>query len=96
MNYTWDPAKRAKVVAEHKVDLANIKDIFVDPFALEFIDEAHSTNDERRFAIIGLTAECGLIYLVFTEVSQEELRFITARKAEPWMVKEYEQARRRI
>ena len=96
MKYIWDSAKKAKVATEHKVDFEKIEDIFDDPFAVEFFDEAHSDDSEARFGIIGLTAEYGLIYLVFTEVSPEMLRFITARKAEPWMVKEYEQERRRI
>ena len=46
----------------------------------------------------GLTARYGLVYLVFTEVEagvELELRFITARRAEPWMVEEYEENRRK-
>jgi uncharacterized DUF497 family protein len=37
-----------------------------------------------------------LIYLVFIEVSETHLHFITTRKAESRMIKEYEQNRRRI
>ncbi len=95
MEYTWDPKKAKKVAAEHKVEFAKIEDIFLDPYAVEFIDENHSEGDDLRFAIIGLTAEYGLIYLVFTEMT-ETIRFITARKAERWMVSEYEEKRRRI
>jgi uncharacterized DUF497 family protein len=80
---------------DRKIDFSKIKDVFDDPFALEFVDETHSTN-EMRFAIIGLTVEYGLIYLVFTEPDETELHFITARKAENWMVQSYEQNRRRI
>jgi uncharacterized DUF497 family protein len=95
MRYTWNSAKAEKVRNEHRVDFEKLIDIFDDPYAVEFIDEAHPTDDEIRFAIIGLTAEYGLVYLVFTEISVTDLHFITARKAENWMTKIYEQNRSR-
>jgi uncharacterized DUF497 family protein len=96
MKFSWKENKKQKVKVEHKIEFDKIKDVFDDPFAVEYIDEEHSTNEEVRFAIIGLTVEYGLIFLIFTEPSETELHFITARKAENWMVKVYEQNRRRI
>jgi uncharacterized DUF497 family protein len=93
MKFTWNEDKARKVREEHKIDFDRIKDVFDDPFAVEFTDETHSTDEEVRFAIIGLTVEYGLIYLVFTERNETHLHFITARKAENWMVKIYEQNR---
>jgi len=78
MNYTWDESKAEKVKREHSIDFAKITDIFEDAFALEFIDEKHSTEDEIRHAVIGITIY-GLVYLVFTAPSEDELHFITAR-----------------
>lgn len=95
MKFTRNGRKAQKVKDEHKIEFDKIKDVFDDLFAIEFIDEIHSTNEEVRFAIIDLTAKYGLIYLVFTEPIESELHFITARKAENWMVKSYEQNRRR-
>lgn len=96
MKFSWKENKKQKVKVEHKIEFDKIKDVFDDPFAVEYTDEEHSTDEEIRFAIIGLTVNYGLIYLVFTEPSETELHFITARKAENWMVKVYEQNRRRI
>ena len=96
MKFTWNKKKAERVLAEHKVDFDKIKDVFDDPFAIEYIDESHSTDNEVRFAIVGLTVEYGLIHLVFTEVSDNHLNFITARKAESRIVKFYEQNRSRI
>ncbi|MFN0279406.1 MAG: BrnT family toxin [Pyrinomonadaceae bacterium] len=96
MEFAWDPDKRKKVLSEHNVDFEKIKDIFGDPFAVEFIGEKHSSDDELRYGIIGVTAEYALSYLVFTEDDPNNIRFITARKAEAWMVNKYEQERRRI
>lgn len=95
MKFTWNPTKAEKVKADHKVDFEKLQDIFNDPFAVEFTDETHSTEEEIRFAIIGLTAEYGLVYLVFTETTETELHLITARKAENWMIKLYDENRSR-
>lgn len=99
MKFTWDEDKAAAVKEEHHVEFAHVIDIFEDPHAVEFVDEAHSTETETRYAIIGLTAKYGLIYLVFTENEADaelELHFITARRAETWMVDEYEENKERI
>lgn len=95
MKFTWDIGKARKVRKDHKVDFEKLQDIFDDPFAVEFVDEEHSTDTEIRFAIIGLTAKYGLVYLVFTETTETELHFITARKAEKWMIKQYDESRSR-
>jgi uncharacterized DUF497 family protein len=96
VRFTWEEEKAAAVEAEHGVAFARLIDVFGDPYAVEFIDEAHSTAGEIRYAIVGLTARYGLVYLVFTEAGVElELHFITARRAEPWMVEEYEENRRK-
>jgi uncharacterized protein len=98
VRFTWDEEKAAAVEEEHGVAFARLIDVFGDPYAVEFVDEAHSTAGETRYAIVGLTAQYGLVYLVFTEVEASvklELRFITARRAEPWMVEEYEENMRK-
>ena len=94
MEYTWNEEKANKVKDQHSIEFAKITNIFEDPYAIEFIDETHSKEDEIRYAIIGVTIY-GLVYLVFTEPSEDKLHFITARFAENWMVKEYEENRKR-
>lgn len=86
--FVWDEAKRQKVLAEHKVDFELITDIFDDPFALYNDDLGHSET-ELRYTVIGMTAQYGLVFLVFSHVD-DKVRFITARRTEKWMVKEYE------
>ena len=96
MGFTWDEAKRKKVIAEHKVDFVKIQDAFGDIFAVYFEDFDHSTDDEIRFDIIGQSSNYGLIFAVFTYEGENYIRLITARKAESWMVKEYEENRKRL
>lgn len=95
MKFTWNPEKAIKVLAEHNVDFANITDIFVDDFSLDLVDEKYSNSDETRFIIVGRTAKYGLIHLVYTMPTNDEIHFITARKAEKWYVKQYEENIRR-
>ena len=96
MEFTWDKTKREKVIAEHKVDFAKIQDTFDDPFAVYFEDFEHSTDDETRFDVIGQSLNYGLIFAVFTYEDEDYICLITARKAENWMVKEYEENRKRL
>jgi hypothetical protein len=42
-----------------------------DPFTIEFEEVAHSTADETRYAIIGLTGY-GSVYLVYSENTPDE------------------------
>jgi uncharacterized DUF497 family protein len=96
MEFTWDEIKREKVLAEHKVDFAKIQDVFDDAFAVYIEDFEHSTDDEIRFNVIGQSAIYGLVFIAFTYDASDDVRFITARKAESWMVKEYEENRKRL
>ncbi len=96
MEFTWDETKREKVLAEHKVDFAKIQDVFDDVFAVYIEDFEHSTDDETRFNVIGQSVNYGLVFVVFIYDESDDIRFITARKAESWMVKEYEENRKRL
>ena len=96
MEFTWDETKRAKVIAEHKVDFAKVLNVFDDNFAVYIEDFEHSTDDEIRFNVIGKSASYGVVFAVFNYDESNDIRFITARKAENWMVKEYEENRKRL
>lgn len=95
MKITWDEDKAAENIKNHGIAFTELLDIFSDPYSVDFVDEAHSVDEETRYAIIALTAP-GLIYLVYTEPEADTVRFITARRAEAWMVKEYEDNRKRL
>jgi len=81
--FVWDEAKRRKGIKEHKVDFKLILDVFDDPFG-DYREDTEHSEDETRYSVIGLTAEYGLIVAIFTYSG-------TARRAEKWMVKEYEE-----
>ncbi len=94
MKLTWDEAKREQVLDTHNVDFLRICDVFDDPFGVYVEDHEHSTEDEVRFNVIGTTAAYGLIFAAFTY--DTGIRLITARRAEHWMVNEYEENKKRL
>lgn len=94
--FSWKELKREKVINEHKVDFSQIIDVFDDPYAVYFEDYEHSTDEETRFNIIGGSARYGLIFAVFIYTDAGGIHFITARRAENWMVREYEENRKRL
>ncbi|CAN5409076.1 hypothetical protein BH20ACI1_BH20ACI1_10680 [soil metagenome] len=96
MKFTWKKDKAKKVSIKHKVEFDKLTDVFDDAFSVDFIDDEHSTEDETRYAIIGKAAEYGLIYLVYEPVGENDLKFITARRAEKWMVRFYKESNRRF
>jgi uncharacterized DUF497 family protein len=93
---TWDEEKREKVINDHGIDLAEIGDIFGDPYGLYVEDFGHSTEDEDRFDVIGVRSRYGLTFAVYVYESDSIIRLITARRAENWMVNEYEKNRKRL
>jgi uncharacterized DUF497 family protein len=90
---TWDEKKCKKVIKNHGIDFAKIEDIFDDPFAIQQDIREHSASEERLM-IIAKTAAYGLVALVYT-FRDEDIRYITARRAEKWMTNLYEKQRNR-
>ena len=95
MKFTWDPKKASKVLAEHRVKFEKITDIFADTLSLDLIDKKHSSPGDIRFIIVGITAEYGLVHLIYTMPRDDEIHFITARKADRWHANQYEENVRR-
>jgi len=93
MVFEWDDHKAVRNEKLHGVRFTDAVGVFADPNSFEFVDEA--TEFETRYGIIGL-ATLGMVYVSFTERPENRVRIIHARRAEPWMVEEYEKQRKRI
>ena len=91
---TWDDAKRQQVIRDHGVDFDKIMDVFDDPFGIYYEDFGHSHENDRRFIVVGLTNYYGLVFAVYVYLDENDIHFITARRAENWMVNEYERNRK--
>ena len=89
MRFEWDGSKAEKNLRKHGVRFADAVGVFLDPHAVEFVDEEHSSDTESRYAVIGLAAP-GLLYVVFTELEPGVIRILHARRADKRMVRIYE------
>jgi uncharacterized DUF497 family protein len=86
MKITFDPAKNITNLRKHKVSLADCEGVFYDPRALTREDTDH---DELRFVTLGMT-QAGELWVVAYTYRGEDIRVISARRAEPRERRQYE------
>lgn len=79
MQFEWDDDKATRNQALHGVSFEEAIEVFLDPYALEEFDEAHS-EFEDRFQRLGISSK-RLLLVVFTERNGDSIRIISARKA---------------
>jgi len=88
MTFEWDEDKALENVRKHSVSFEQAQQVFNDSRAVPFEDLEHSTLHELRYLMIGMSS-IGLLFVSFT-YRDEVVRLISARRAEHWMVKVYE------
>ena len=84
--FQWDNAKAVQNFAKHGVSFDAAKQVFKDPFAVEYFDNREDYGEER-FIIIGLV-ETRLVFVAYT-MRDEIIRIISARAAESFEKREY-------
>lgn len=89
MRFEWDAVKASINVAKHRVSFGEASEVFYDPNALEGYDARHSTS-ETRFFMIGLSSR-RLLFVVYAETVGDNIRIISARKANRAERRLYEQ-----
>jgi uncharacterized DUF497 family protein len=82
------PGKATSNVAKHGVRFADAALVFEDPLAVTVIDD-ESDPIEKRFVILGADA-AGRILVVVYSWRGDDIRLISARRAEPHEREEYE------
>ena len=88
MQFEWDEGKALKNAKKHRVSFEQAQQVFDDPRAVPFEDLEHSTDDETRYVMIGMSS-IGLLLVSFT-YRDAVVRLISAHRTENWMVKIYE------
>lgn len=89
MQFTWDAAKAEINVAKHGVSFKEAATVFEDEMSLSEIDEKHSSADEVRYEIVGLSQRERILLVihvfrneVFTDGEVIQFtRLISARRA---------------
>lgn len=89
MRFEWDEDRALENAKKHRVTFEQARQVFNDPRAVPFEDLEHSDHDETRYVMIGMCS-IGLLFISFT-YRDDVVRLISARRAEKWMVKVYEE-----
>lgn len=89
MRYEWDEAKREANLGKHGVDFADAVGVFFDDYALTRRDP--DSNDENRMVTLGLGVSLRVLYVVWVERRGDTYRIISARKASPGEIRQYQE-----
>ncbi len=89
MRFEWDEEKNTVNIRNHKIDFADVPSIFNGPMLVE-LDEREDYGEDRWIGI-GILRNIVAV-VVFTEPWQDTIRIISARKANKYERKRYEQA----
>ena len=76
--FVWDAEKASTNLAKHGVSFEKACEVFFDPFV--HIKDA-GTLEEQRDAVIGLTEDWSLLFVVHMLRQEDEIRIISARPA---------------
>jgi uncharacterized protein len=85
-DFEWDDAKALRNLRAHKVTFEMARDVFSDPFIVEWEDEGQDRN-EQRIAALGMV-DGRLLFVAYT-VRNNRIRIISARYAEPFELRKY-------
>ena len=82
MKLDWDQAKANANSKKHGVTFEEARTVFYDEFAVQFFDEDHSSTEEERFLLLGLSSDAKLLLVCHCERERGNIiRIISARKA---------------
>ena len=84
--FQWNDTKAARNYADHGVRFEAARDVFKDPFAIDWLDEREPYGEER-YVILGMV-ETRLLYVAYT-MRGDTIRLISARGAEPHERRQY-------
>ena len=94
--FEWDTWKDQHTINTHGVSFAEAAEIFANDDPILVPDEEHSDSDEERWNAIGYSSKQRVLIVCHCYRDNERIRIITARKAEPNEVAEYEAERRKL
>ena len=90
--FDWNPSKAASNLRKHGVSFEEAQSVFYDEFAIQFFDESHSSDNEERFLMLGMSSGAHLLLVCHCERDDGGVvRIISARKATKTESSFYEQ-----
>jgi uncharacterized DUF497 family protein len=87
--FVWGSEKAATNITKHGIAFEDACQVFFDPF---FKLEDASTPEEQRNAVIGLTEDWTVLFVVHLSLEDDAIRIISARPATAQERSSYEDA----
>lgn len=87
VRFTWDPRKAASNMRKHGVSFEEAASVFADPLALVVEDAV----DPECTLLIGTSSRQRVLLTVYTEIDEDTIRIISARRATSHERKHYEE-----
>ena len=89
LKFTWDEKKALKNQTKHNVSFEEAITVFLDDFGRLILDPEHS-EDEDRFILLGKSNKFKFLLVCHCyRKNGEEIRIISARKANNFEQKQY-------
>ena len=89
ISFEWDPQKAALSRRKHRVSFEEARSVFFDEQAVQFIDESHSTEEER-YLMLGVSMKFRLLLVTHTYRERDSMiRIISAKRATVREAREY-------
>jgi uncharacterized DUF497 family protein len=92
LHFTWDENKANSNLRKHGVSFEEASTVYFDTLACIFEDENHSQTEHREI-IIGYSLIDHLLVVSFTELEEDHIRIISARRATKRERKKHEENR---
>ena len=86
MRYEWDAKKASSNSLKHGVEFSDAVIALEDENALTKDDTDH---DEQRFKTIGMGSFLNVLYVIYIERGHDNIRIISARKADRNETRQY-------
>ena len=82
LHFEWDPAKARANLRKHGISFDEAETAFADEYALVLPDPDHSSTDDERLVLIGLSAALRVLVVIHCELEDGNvIRLISARRA---------------
>ena len=83
LRFDWDGRKAFTNQKKHGVSFNEAATVFRDEHALLEYDPDHSSPEEDRWVLLGLSQDTRLLVVVHVEIDASKIRLTSARRANP-------------
>ncbi|WP_411728422.1 BrnT family toxin [Methyloglobulus sp.] len=82
IKFEWDEVKNESNQKKHGISFEEAKSVFYDSEAIQFFDSKHSSNQEERFLMLGLSSNLRMLLVCHcVKENNQIIRIISARHA---------------